>query len=197
MFFPFDPYLLSRSSAILDLQSTFVWWQRGHPSGAVRADLESDASSSSGSDSDSDSMEEDGPLGEAAADGRVKLSGGDSGSSGLDDSDSSSSSSDGEGSDGEDSDSSLDDLKRTRFGSIQGSSFGSDRRPAKKRSLRLPPALRASMMHPGSGSPTQGFLVGSTSPLGSSPYSGDGMSNGSPFGGGPFGVPRLPMGRGK
>ena len=47
MFFPFDPYLLRRSAALLDLDATYVVWRRGHPAGAVRADLESDSDSES------------------------------------------------------------------------------------------------------------------------------------------------------
>ena len=52
IFFPFDPYLLRRSADHLALGSTYVRWRRGHPAGAVRADLE-DAS-----DSDTDSEDE-------------------------------------------------------------------------------------------------------------------------------------------
>ncbi len=31
MFFPFDPYLLKRSSRFLDLKTSYVRWRRGHP----------------------------------------------------------------------------------------------------------------------------------------------------------------------
>lgn len=31
MFFPFDPYLLKRSSRFLDLKASYVRWRRGHP----------------------------------------------------------------------------------------------------------------------------------------------------------------------
>eukprot|EP00887_Chlorella_sp_A99_P008082 scaffold12.g8082.t1 len=222
MFFPFDPYLLARSAAYLDLATSFVQWRRGHPAGAIRAAVEgsdagsgsdsesgSDAGSDVGSDSEAEGMseEEDGRAGGAvAADGRVRLSGGSpsgSSSSGLssgDDSDSSASSS------GDDSDSEEEeDLKRTRFGSVPGS-FGSDRRPSKRR-LALPLALQASLLHGGGSSPTQGFLVGSGSPFGTSPYGagspwgagGAGIGAGAPLAPQPFGAAAapapLPMGR--
>jgi hypothetical protein len=60
IFFPFDPYLLRRSADHLALGSTYVRWRRGHPAGAVRADLE-DAS-----DSDTDSEDEGSEMSEGA-----------------------------------------------------------------------------------------------------------------------------------
>ena len=203
LFFPFDPYLLRRSAAHLALPSTYIRWRRGHPSGAVRAQLESESSSDSEgeelSESDLSELEE-----EAAAAPGAAAAGA---SSSDDDSDSSSSSS--SGSSGYDSSSESDavrrrwgrrlvveglgrggcrgscastgrrawlhllwrtrcacllsvpsypacplpplppptnttkqdDLKRTRFGSIPGSSFGSDYRARKR--PHLPGALTA------------------------------------------------------
>jgi len=75
LFFPFDPYLLRRSAAPLALGSTYVRWRRGHPAGAVRADLDSGDSSDSDSDSElmSDGEEEE----EAGAAAAVVSMGGD------------------------------------------------------------------------------------------------------------------------
>ncbi len=57
MFFPFDPYLLRRSSTLLDLDATYVVWRRGHPASAVRAELESDSDSES--EGEEQELEED------------------------------------------------------------------------------------------------------------------------------------------
>lgn len=106
LFFPFDPYLLRRSAAHLSLPSTYIRWRRGHPSGAVRAQLESESSSDSDedgeelSDSELSELEEEG----AAAAGTA---GGGESSSSDDDSDSSSSS----GSSGYDSSSESDEVR--------------------------------------------------------------------------------------
>lgn len=56
MFFPFDPYLLKRSSHFLKLKTSYVRWRRGHPTVAVPAGGEG---SEEGSDEGSDSMDED------------------------------------------------------------------------------------------------------------------------------------------
>lgn len=184
LFFPFDPYLLRRSAAHLSLGSTYVRWRRGHPAGAVRAALASDSDSSDSEEEEESEMEEDAvPLGAAAAGGDISVS---EDSSDDDSSDSSSSS----GSSGYDSSSeseAADDLKRTRFGSVPGSSLGSDYRARKR--PHLPGALKASVGLFGglAGSPTLGFAVphhGSLSSGGSPPF---GVS---PLGGAPpFGVP--------
>ncbi|PRW34096.1 RNA polymerase I-specific transcription initiation factor RRN3-like [Chlorella sorokiniana] len=187
LFFPFDPYLLRRSAAHLALPTTYIRWRRGHPSGAVRAQLESESSSDSDredlSDSELSELEEG-----AAAAGVAEES-----SSSDDDSDSSSSSGSSSGYDSS-SESDADDLKRTRFGSIPGSSFGSDYRARKR--PHLPGALKTG---PGlfggipATSPTMGFAVphhGSLSSGGSPPY---GLSPAGPppptlFGGGSGGL---------
>jgi len=58
-FFPFDPYLLRRSGALLGLEETYVRWQGRHPRGARGVDSgageESGSEGSSGSDESSDS----------------------------------------------------------------------------------------------------------------------------------------------
>lgn len=142
VFFPYDPYLLARSASLLELDSTYVCWQRGHPSGAARAGL----SSSSSSDDDMSSLLEEDMITseggeEEEEDGMLSLSS-DDGSS-----DSSSGSDDDE------------TLKRTRFGSMHNSSMGSYGRHAKR---RLPGALKASLAaHSlGGASPTLGFPGG-------------------------------------
>ncbi|KAK9835138.1 hypothetical protein WJX81_000692 [Elliptochloris bilobata] len=104
MFFPFDPYLLRRSAAVLDLKRTYVRWRAGHPLAAAAggsddeeangneaalrasgsdedeaceagADSEVDAASSSSSDlSDADAGSDDGTSGAPTA-GATPLSG--------------------------------------------------------------------------------------------------------------------------
>lgn len=74
LFFPFDPYLLRRSAAHLALPTTYVRWRRGHPAGAVRAELASDSDSD---DSDDDSEMSEGEragAGAAAAVSRLPAS---------------------------------------------------------------------------------------------------------------------------
>lgn len=110
LFFPFDPYLLRRSAAHLALPSTYIRWRRGHPSGAVRAQLESESSSDSDGEelSDSELSElEDGAVAAGAA--------GDESSSSDDDSDSSSSSG---SSSGYDSSSESDAVRRKVVGGV-------------------------------------------------------------------------------
>ncbi|KAG2436969.1 hypothetical protein HXX76_006484 [Chlamydomonas incerta] len=83
MFFPFDPYLLRRSSRFLQLKTSYVRWRHGHPqaaagTGADASDDEEDgvhadsddgneddeqrSSSSDGDDEEDDSDDEDGSL---------------------------------------------------------------------------------------------------------------------------------------
>ena len=59
IFFPFDPYLLRRSAAFLALGSTYVRWRRGHPAGAVRADLAPSSDSEDGSDSEAEEVSDE------------------------------------------------------------------------------------------------------------------------------------------
>ncbi|KAL4436668.1 hypothetical protein ABPG75_003807 [Micractinium tetrahymenae] len=176
LFFPFDPYLLRRSAAHLALPATYVRWRRGHPAGAVRAEPASDSESD---DSDDDSEMSEGEQAEAGA---VTA---EADSSGLEDSSDDESSSSDSSSSGYDSssesDDAADDLKRTRFGSMPGSSLGSDYRARKR--PHLPGALKAPVGLFGgpAGSPTMGFAV---------PHHGSLSSGGSP----PFGVSPVGVG---
>jgi RNA polymerase I-specific transcription initiation factor RRN3 len=56
MFFPFDPYLLRRSSRFLALETNYVRWRGGHPHAAAAAD---DGAPEGASD-DADALSEDG-----------------------------------------------------------------------------------------------------------------------------------------
>lgn len=52
LFFPYDPYLLSRSARFLRLDETYVVWKGGHP-GTGHREFSDDSSSESDVDSDS------------------------------------------------------------------------------------------------------------------------------------------------
>lgn len=150
VFFPFDPYLLRRSAAHLDLPATYVRWRRGHPSGAPRAGLaavEDDDSSGLEDSSDEDD--------ESLSDGED--------SSDSSDSDAESTSS-----------GDTDDLRRTRFGSMPDSSLSSGGRRRPFGSRRMPGALKASLaaLAGSGGSPTMGVPIpgGSLSTDNGSPW---------------------------
>ena len=55
MFFPFDPYLLRRSAAFLDLRRTFVRWKQGHSEAAPKAEHEDAREEESEYEEDSES----------------------------------------------------------------------------------------------------------------------------------------------
>ena len=169
VFFPFDPYLLRRSAKLLDLQTSYVKWRRGHPSGATRSGLDvqkcdifddDDMSDdirdiAGGSSEDSSGLDDSSDEDEVIKDSSID------GGSGLDEDDAS-------------SDSDIDDMKRTRFGSMPDSSLSSGGR---RYALRgIPKALKASLKAHGSsgGSPTLGVsipgAVGSASTDAGSPW---------------------------
>lgn len=81
-----------------------------------------------------------------------------------------------------------DDLKRTRFGSVPGSSLGSDYRARKR--PNVPSAMRAGLFGAPAASPTLGFTLphpGSVSSGGSPPFGASPMgptSGVAPFGSG-------------
>ncbi|GFR40492.1 hypothetical protein Agub_g1060 [Astrephomene gubernaculifera] len=50
MFFPFDPYLLRRSSRFLQLKKSYVKWRHGHPQSAAAAAAEAEAEAAESSD---------------------------------------------------------------------------------------------------------------------------------------------------
>lgn len=174
VFFPFDPYLLRRSSRHLDLPATYVRWRRGHPAGAARAGLRLiDGGSpggqiydgdSSGLDLSSDEEEDAQEISSDEDDEVAGISGasGDSGDDDVDD-DSATSSDD------------ADDLRRTRFGSMPDSSLSSGgRRRSFGSRRRLPGALKASLAMGGQGgSPTMGVAI---------PGGSVSTDNGSPWG---------------
>mmetsp|Transcript_16634 Transcript_16634/g.46413 ORF Transcript_16634/g.46413 Transcript_16634/m.46413 type:complete len:331 (-) Transcript_16634:144-1136(-) len=60
MFFPFDPYLLLRSRAFLQLPDTYVTWRSGHPSATKEDDDGTDSNASvAGSDEDPEDVAAD------------------------------------------------------------------------------------------------------------------------------------------
>lgn len=69
IFFPFDPYLLQRSSRFLELPHSYICFQNGHPhvSGNAAAAVADDDLADSGSDEDSQSEDEEALLQHAAA----------------------------------------------------------------------------------------------------------------------------------
>ncbi|KAI3426053.1 hypothetical protein D9Q98_008021 [Chlorella vulgaris] len=194
LFFPFDPYLLRRSASFLELEATYVRWRRGHPAGAVRADLESSDTDSGSDDELADELASEMSDDEAAAAGGQDVSGLDDSSSDDDSSDDSSDSSSSSSSSGYESSSeseAAEELKRTRFGSLPGSSIGSDYRARKR--PHLPGALKAPPLLFGgpSASPTLGFAVphhGSLSSGGSTPFGISPMGS-VPFAAGPVQLP--------
>lgn len=61
MFFPFDPYLLRRSSRFLQLKTSYVRWRHGHPQAAAGgAAAGGDGAAGAAADDDSDSEEDEG-----------------------------------------------------------------------------------------------------------------------------------------
>jgi hypothetical protein len=85
----------------------------------------------------------------------------------------------------------VDDLKRTRFGSVPGSSLGSDYRARKR--PNVPSAMRAGLFGAPAASPTLGFTLphpGSVSSGGSPPFGASPM--GAAPGVAPFGSGTLP-----
>ncbi|KAG2498036.1 hypothetical protein HYH03_003797 [Edaphochlamys debaryana] len=73
MFFPFDPYLLQRSSRYLQLKSSYVRWRHGHPQAAAGAGADADAGDSEDED-EQEGAEEGGAEGDRDRDDEDALS---------------------------------------------------------------------------------------------------------------------------
>lgn len=71
MFFPFDPYLLKRSSRFLGLKTSYVVWRHGHARGAAAAAR--GAQLHAQEDSDDEHGEEEGQVESSDTDGEQPL----------------------------------------------------------------------------------------------------------------------------